>query len=166
MKASHVYISLILLFFLALAAPSSALAADVGDSVPGFVLEKTDGTVLRTDALKGKKPLMLVFWATWCPSCKVEIPRLKEVHAALKPRGLELIAVNVGVNDSLNKTKRFMKKYDITYPVGFDEGSRITTRFKILGTPTVIIVDRSGVVRYRSSGVPVNLEENFNILMN
>ncbi len=163
MKICHLHIPLILL---ALAWPSSVFAVDVGDPAPGFVLERTDGTVLRSDALKGKKPLMLVFWATWCPSCKVEIPRLKEVHTALRPKGLELIAVNVGVNDSPGRTKRFMKKYDISYPVGFDEGSRITRRFGILGTPTVILVDRSGVVRYRSSGVPSNLEQNFNILMN
>ncbi len=154
------------LILLALAWPGAALAVEVGDTIPGFVLERTDGTVLRSDVLKGKKPLMLVFWATWCPSCKEEIPRLKEVHSSPRLKGLELIAVNVGVNDSLGRTKRFMKKYDISYPVGFDEGSRITRRFQILGTPTVILVDRSGVVRYRSSGVPTNLEQNFNILMN
>ncbi len=163
MKIRHLYIPLVLL---ALAWPASVLAVDVGDAAPGFILERTDGTVFRSDALKGKKPLMLVFWATWCPSCKEEIPRLKEVHSEPRLKGLELIAVNVGVNDSLKKTKRFMKKYDISYPVGFDEGSRITRRFGILGTPTVILVDRRGVVRYRSSGVPSNLEQNFNILMN
>ncbi len=163
MKITSLSIPLILL---ALVWPASGFAVDVGDPAPGFVLKRTDGTELRSDAIKGKKPLMMVFWATWCPSCKEEISRLKEVHSALQPKGLELIAVNVGVNDSPGKTKRFMKKYDISYPVGFDEGSRITRRFKIFGTPTIIIVDRKGMVRYRSSGVPTNLEQNFNILMN
>ncbi len=50
--------------------------------------------------------------------------------------------------------------------MSFDEGSAVTRRFKILGAPTVIVIDKSGVVRYRASGVPDNLEQHFEMLMN
>ncbi len=157
---------LMIMIISGLAWPMAGFAAEVGEAAPDFVLKKTDGVEIRSDAIKGENPLMMVFWATWCPNCKEEIPKLKEIYAAFKPRGLDLLAVNVGVNDSLERTNRYMKKYDIAYPVSFDEGSAVTRRFKILGTPTVIIIDKSGVVRYRASRVPDDLEQHFEMRMN
>ncbi len=162
MKIKYLLIPKILTILTVLAAvvwPTSGFAVNMGEAAPEFVLKRMDGTELRHGAIKGKKPMLMVFWATWRPSCKTEIQRLKEVHAALRSKGHELIAVNVGVNDSLEKTRRYMEKYDISYPVGFDAGGRIAKRYKILGTPTIIIVDRRGVVRRRAHGVPDNLEQ-------
>ncbi len=146
---------------LILAWPGSGFAASVGDASPEFAFKGLDGTEYRSDAIIGKKPLMLVFWATWCPNCKKEIPALKKIQADFEPQGLELIAVNVGMNDSAAKAQRYIEKYKITYPVAFDKGSETTKRFKVQGTPTVIILDKSGIVRYRSAVVPEDLEEHY-----
>lgn len=152
---------MVIAVLLILAWPGSGFAASVGDTSPEFVLKSLDGTEYRSDAIIGKKPLMLVFWATWCPNCKEEIPALKKIHADFGKQGLELIAVNVGMNDSAAKMKRYIEKYKITYPVAFDKGSEITKRFKVQGTPTVIILDKSGIVRYRSAAVPDDLEKHY-----
>ncbi len=157
-------ITTIALLVMLLAWPGTGFAASVGDAVPEFVLTGLDGTEYRSDSIIGEKPLMLVFWATWCPNCKKEIPDLKKIHADFKPKGLEFIAVNVGKNDSADKAKRYIKKYEIQYPAAFDNGGKITKRFKVRGIPTIIIVDKSGIVRYRSTGMPDDLEKRFDSL--
>ncbi|MCP4353460.1 MAG: TlpA family protein disulfide reductase [Desulfobacterales bacterium] len=140
-------------------------AANVGEKSPDFVLKTIDGTEFRSEEIKDRKPLFLVFWATWCPVCKKEIPKVKDIHAAFQPKGLDVLAINVGVNDSLAKTKRYANKYKMSYPVSFDEGSKVTKSFKVQGTPTVIIVDRRGIVRYRSAEIPDDLEKHYEDLI-
>jgi len=154
------------MFLFILVSPAAGLAVNVGEKSPGFMLKTIDGKELQSCEIKGKKPLFLVFWATWCPACKKEIPKLKKIYSTFEPKGMDFLAVDVGVNDSLAKVKRYIKKYKISYPVAFDEGSQVTRLFNIQGTPTIIIVDRHGIVRYRSAAVPEDLKKHFEDLMN
>jgi peroxiredoxin len=75
------------------------------------------------------------------------------------------LAINVGINDSEARAKRYAKKYKISYPVAFDEESRVTKLFNVQGTPTIIITDRRGIVRYRSGAYPDDLAEHFESLI-
>lgn len=155
----------VLLVIALLAAPALGRAAAVGQAAPEFTLTTMDGVEFSGGNASGKSPVMMVFWATWCPVCREEIPGVKELYARFAPKGLKLIAVNVGVNDSVKRMEKYVKKYDITYPVAFDTGSKVTRRFGVQGTPTVIIVDAKGIVRYRSAALPDDLGEHFDALM-
>ncbi|MBI5248749.1 MAG: TlpA family protein disulfide reductase [Desulfomonile tiedjei] len=145
--------------------PGIALGAEVGDPVPGFETKSLEGKSISSDSIKGKNSLFLVFWATWCENCKKEIPRLKEIYSTYVPKGMTFLAINTSVNDSLKKAKRYVEKYEIPYPVIFDSGSEITKRFAVRGTPTIIIVDKQGIIRYRSADLPGDLAEHFEALM-
>jgi len=140
-------------------------AAAVEDRAPGFNLETLDGTQVAYDDIRGNKPLFIVFWATWCPVCKEEVPALKSLYDQFKERGLEFLAVNVGINDSAKKAGRYVEKYGITYPVAFDNGSAVTKKYGVMGTPTIVIVDKGGTIRYFSAAVPTDLDDHFDSLM-
>lgn len=138
-----------------------AEAAFVGERAPEFALQTLDQRPIGLQDFRGKQPLLLVFWATWCPACKEEIPKLKEVYAAYGPRGLGFLAVNVGINDSLQKATEYRKRHGLPYPMAFDEGSRVTRAYRVVGTPTILIVDRQGIIRYRGAAVPQDLDRHF-----
>jgi len=157
----------ICLWFMALGLllfPIALQAADVGDKMPSFSITTLDGKLVESSKLIGKKPVFFVFWATWCPNCKAEIPHINEMDKEFTPLGMEFVGVNVGVNDSVKKVQRFAKKYKIHYPLYFDKGSQLTRKFKVSGTPTVIIVDKGGIVRYRGVSPPMDLAQNFDEL--
>ncbi|MCP4404336.1 MAG: TlpA family protein disulfide reductase [bacterium] len=158
-------VTILTIFCVLMLFANTGMAVQVGDNAPQFEALTLTETTFDSAAMIGEKPLLLVFWATWCPVCKEEIPKLKEMYSTFAPQGLEVLAVNVGINDSAAKATRYVEKYDISYPVFFDEGSQITKQFEVQGTPTIIIVDVHGVVRYRSSEVPEDLAENFEMLM-
>jgi peroxiredoxin len=155
----------IMAFFLLMATPTTSLSVEIGDETPSFVLETINNRVFRSEEMKGKNPLFLVFWATWCRNCKEEIPALKAIYSSFELKGMEFLAINVGVNDSLARVKRYAKKYKITYPMVFEGGNRVMKLFGVRGTPTIIIVDRQGVVRYKSASVPDDLDEHFQNLI-
>ncbi len=71
---------------------------------------------------------------------------------------MTFLAINPGVNDSLRKTRLYVEKFQIPYPVMFDEGGAISKSFGINGVPTIIIVDKNNIVRHRD-GIPDNIDE-------
>jgi thiol-disulfide isomerase/thioredoxin len=155
MNRNSVILVVLLLLF-----PCSAVAGyvGVGDKVPAFQATTIDGQKVSLDNPHSEKPLFIVFWATWCPFCEEAIPRLKEIYSAYNPKDLTFLAINPGVNDSLRKTRLYVEKNHIPYPVVYDEGGVISKSFGINGVPTIIIVDKNDIVRHRD-GIPDNIDE-------
>jgi len=160
----------ILLIVLNIVVPASLFAMDnnsgtsVGDVANDFTIKRIDGTEFRLSDYKGKKSVNLVFWATWCSNCKAEIPALKTLT---KSHGddIEMLAINVGVNDSMKRLNRYREKYAIDYPMAFDETSNISRQFGVMGTPTLMIIDINGIIRYRGAEVPDDIADHIDGLM-
>lgn len=146
-------------FFLLMAA--TAGAAGVGDPIPEFELKTLAGNTVNSAEVKDKSPMMLMFWATWCPFCSKEIPGFKKLFSEYGSKGMVFLAVNPGINDSVAKVERFVKDNKIDYPVAMDKGAAVTKKFQVRGAPTIIVVDKRGIVRYRGSTVPNDLGEHF-----
>jgi cytochrome c biogenesis protein CcmG/thiol:disulfide interchange protein DsbE len=89
------------------------------------------------------KPLLLEFWATWCPPCRTSIPHLNEIHAKYKDRGLLV----VGVTDEPNAViKKFQKEVPMDYAVATDTGGRLNEKMGISGIPHAFLVNKSGEI--------------------
>ncbi len=151
--------ALLLLFLL----PTTLLAAPIGrgDRLQPFTARDMDGKTIDLATAIGKKPIMLVFWASWCPNCKSEVPKVNELVKKFQARGMEFVAVNVGYNDSEGKARRFMDKTGMKYPVIFDKKGTIPRQYGVQGVPTVLVADRKGVVVFKNYGVPKITDEIF-----
>jgi thiol-disulfide isomerase/thioredoxin len=157
-------ISALLLLTWLLLLPCSLLAADEGRLIPfnGYDLA---GQPIDLQQSIGHKAVMLIFWASWCPSCKTEVPKINQLAEKFRSRGMEFIAVNVGFNDSVERAQAFVKKTGITYPVFFDARGTVTEQYRLQGVPTIIIADKQGVIRFRNYAVPEITEATFTQLM-
>jgi thiol-disulfide isomerase/thioredoxin len=89
------------------------------------------------------KPLLLEFWATWCPPCRESIPHLNEIHAKFKERGLMV----VGVTDEPSAViRKFQKEVPMDYAVATDTGGRLSEKMGIDGVPHAFLVNKSGEI--------------------
>ncbi len=140
--------------FLTLWATQAYADAKLGEKAPNFSATILDGKQisLHNDYL-GKKPIILKFWATWCITCKQDIPQLKKLYKHFGNR-LPVLAINVGIHDSVDKARAYIKKYEIPYPVIFDQGSVITKAYRVMGTPTQIIIGANGTILYKGIHTP------------
>ena len=129
-----------------------------GQLAEDFTLKSLEGEEFKLSSFRGKNPVYLVFWATWCPYCVKEIPRLKELYAKLAPRGLKILAINIGYNDPLLRVQTFQKKYELPYPILYDNNALVSRQYGVIGVPFSVLIDRSGKVVYRSNGTPESLE--------
>ncbi len=156
-RTHHILLTLALILLL----PISALALNQGDSLFPFTAKDMDGKTIDLAAVIGKKPIMLIFWASWCPNCKTEVPKVNELVKKYRGQGMEFIGINVGHNDSEGKARRFMDKTGMTYPVIFDNKGKITRQYSIQGVPTILVADKKGVIVFKNYGVPEISDDKF-----
>ncbi len=151
-------------FFL-VAFSASLMAGEQGVKLIPFKGYDLNGNAVDVEKSIGNKPVMLIFWASWCPSCRTEAPKLNELVRKYSGRGMDFIGVNVGVNDTYERAKAFAQKTGMTYPNLFDATGTIGQQYALQGVPTVVIADKSGVVRYYGYETPEISEETFQQLM-
>lgn len=147
MKTIHALLALLML------AVAGTLRAQAGDSNVGKPLPELKLTYLKEAPALAGKPLLLEFWATWCPPCRTSIPHLNEIHAKYQPKGLVLVGVT---NEKRDVVDAFLKKLPIHYTVGFDDGALIRG-FGISGIPHALLVSKQGKIVWE--GHPMELKE-------
>jgi len=148
-----------LLLFLFL--PLTVHAIGVGDIIPSFTGTDMDGKPIDLATVIGKEPVMLVFWASWCPNCTQEVPKVNTLYKKYAARNMTFIGVNVGFNDSVARARAFMEKTKMFYPVLFDKKGNVAKQYKVQGVPTVIVADAKGRVVFKNYGVPEITDETF-----
>jgi len=116
---------------------------------PEFNLPGTNGQRYRLADYRGK-PLILNFWATWCPACLAEMPSLQRAHAALARDGIPVIAINVG--EDAETVKELMQKTPLQFPLPLDENSAVAQRYPLKGLPTTFIIDAKGKIIFSALG--------------
>ncbi len=127
-----------------------AAKLNIGDSAPAFQTVRADGTAAQFPAAWAGKPLVIRFWADWCKYCEGEMKDIEAVYQRLKPRGLEVVAINAG--QDRKTVVEFMRKLGVGYPALMDEDSAIARRYGVVGLPTTYFVDATGTVRAKLVG--------------
>ncbi len=123
---------------------------NIGDMAPAFQTLRADGTSAQFPAAWAGKPLVIRFWADWCKYCEGEMKDIEAVYRRLKPRGLEVVAINAG--QDRKTVVEFMQKLGVGYPALMDEDSAIARRYGVVGLPTTYFVDAKGIVRAKLVG--------------
>ncbi len=115
-----------------------------GHPAPEIVLTSTDGQEIRLSDFQGK-PVLLNFWATWCPPCRAETPDLQATHREIGDK-LVIIGVNMTSQDG-GDVEAFLREFGVTYPVVLDPDGTAARAYNILGLPTSVFIDRNGIVQ-------------------
>jgi cytochrome c biogenesis protein CcmG/thiol:disulfide interchange protein DsbE len=110
-----------------------------GSAAPSFELPLLDGSGVLTDEDLRGRPVVINFWASWCIPCREEAPLLEETWRAYRDQGVVFLGVNI--KDAESDARRFVREFDITYPVVRDLDQRLTRDFGVKGLPETFFVD-------------------------
>jgi len=117
-----------------------------------FKLRDINNIEVSLNDYKGKQPVLLFFWTTWCPYCVAELSGLNSKYLELKENGCDLLAINVG--ESADKVSRYVKKYNPFFKVLLDTDKSVSSSFEILGVPTYILLNKKGEIVLQGHGFP------------
>ena len=130
----------------------------VGAKAPTSTLVETlDGKSFDIGQYVGKTPVLIEFWATWCPNCKQLEPAMVE---AAKKYGskMKFIGVAVSVNQSPERVKLYAEKHELPLEVYFDKKGNAADAYDAAATSYVVVMDKTGTVVYTGLGGTQNIE--------
>ena len=119
--------------------PPAKIAVDA--PAPDFQLKDLRGQHVSLGSLRDL-PVLLVFGTTWCPYCREEIPRIKEIYAKGRSKNLEVL--NIYINETEKKVGEFAARYALPYPVLLDRDGKVAESYQVRGVPTLVLLDRQG----------------------
>ncbi|WP_448567147.1 redoxin domain-containing protein [Thalassotalea ganghwensis] len=132
--------TLILLGLSFLMLPATA-ANQTNNTLQNWTLKNTQDEIVALADYQGK-PVILVFWATWCPYCKKLLPGLEQLHQQYADKGLTILALNIKEDW---KPKVYWRNHEYSFPALL-EGDKVAQLYGIMGTPGVVFISPEGKV--------------------
>lgn len=130
-------------------------AAKEGFTAPDFTLDLLDGGTVSLAELRGKV-VLVNFWTSWCPPCRLEMPAIEKTYRNYKDLGLVVIGLNLTAQDSEQAAANFVKEIGVTFPIALDRDNAVGNLYRVTALPTSFFIDRNGVIRFVVVGGPMS----------
>ncbi|HEX5818334.1 MAG TPA: TlpA disulfide reductase family protein [Gemmatimonadales bacterium] len=148
----------VLVVMLAAAVPAAAQEGiKVGSKAPAVVIADLDGTPVDLAQYIGRKAYVLEFWATWCSVCEELLPKVKAARAAHGSK-VEFFGVNVTVNQTKERVRRYLERHDPPFRTLYDEQGVAARAYDVPITSYIVIVDAQGKVAYTGTGADQDID--------
>lgn len=119
--------------------------------MPKFELPDLEGKIHTSAEYKGK-PVLLDFWATWCITCAQTIPQVKDWQSKYSEKGLQILGISIDKRKG-RKMNKFIKKYQMNYPLLWDKENSLATPLNFESIPTMFLFDSEGKLILALRGV-------------
>lgn len=129
---------------------NSQTGLKIGDTAPDFNLQFADGNKARLSDYKGR-PVIINFWATWCPPCREEMRGFVNVYNRYKADNVLVIGVNA--QETAAEAADFARSHQMTFPVVLDARGELMQLYNVRGLPTTVFIDKEGHIAGMWSGL-------------
>lgn len=146
--------------------PFASAQPQIDSKAPGFITSTLDGKRIALKDYweqKGKKVVILSFFATWCQPCIVDLKYLQSIQKRYEEKELQVICILTQDPAKENTVKEFMKKLGVNLPVLLDEYGIIAKRYQVTVLPFNFLIDKEGVLRNTYLGYNNEVKQRFEI---
>lgn len=140
--------------------PESAAAPAAGSGsgeIADFTLPDMAGQPVTLSRLAGTTPVLLVFWATWCPYCNEAVPQINALQSGAAGRDLRILALDY--KESRETVSAFIHAKGVRYPVLLDADGAVAKKYGVVGIPTYVLIGRERKVAYRANILPDDIRK-------
>jgi len=125
------------------------VAPVVGAQAPDFVLWDLKGNEVSLSRLRGH-PVVLNFWASWCPPCREEMPDLAAAYEAYKGQGVMFVGINF--LEDAGRVREYVEWMEVPFPVVLDVTGEVVAAYQVRALPSTFFIDQEGTVVRRYTG--------------
>ncbi len=136
----------------------SSARVEAGTPAPVVSVKDLDGTPVDLGAYIGHRPVLLLFWATWCEQCEALIPTLRDAARVYGER-VDFFGINVTVGETPVGVREYVRERDPPFLVLYDTEGKSQRAFEVLATAFIVIIDAEGTIVYTGYGPAQQLEE-------
>lgn len=129
----------------------------VGTAAPAARVQSLNGKTTNLSSYIGKSPVLIEFWAFWCPNCKALEPMLLNLQKKYSSR-VKFLGVAVSVNETADRVKAYTQKHGYRHETVFDAFGEATEAYDVPATSYVVVLDKAGKVVYTGLGSRQDLE--------
>lgn len=133
------------------------LGIDVGAKAPAVSVQSMDGKDVPLGNYIGKTPVLIEFWATWCPNCRELMPTLLDAEKKFGKQ-VKFMAIAVAINQSPEKVRRWLAAHPLPHDTYYDLDGKAAGAFDAPATSYVVVLDKSGKVVYTGLGGKQDLD--------
>jgi len=157
-KRTGLGLTLLIMLSLTLAAcgdnNNGQLVAEVAPRInylaPDFSLKDYKGDTIKLSDFKGK-PVLINFWATWCPPCRAEMPEIEAAYRKYKEKS-GLIVLGVDAREEAAAVKKYVADGSYSWYMPMDYAGEVITAYGVVAFPTSFFIDRQGYIRSSQTG--------------
>ncbi len=121
----------------------------IGKPAPQFAMQLLGGGEFRLSDHEGR-PLVINFWASWCPPCRQESPAFERQWRRYRDTGIQFVGVDI--QDDVSDAEAYVREFGLTFPNGLDPDGKITIDYGVIGLPVTFFVGSSSIVEGRWVG--------------
>lgn len=137
-------------------------------AAPDFTVKDANGNDVKLSDFKGK-PVVLNFWASWCPPCRGEMPDYNTLFQKYGDKGVVFLMVNMtdGQRETIDIAKKFVKDSNYKFDIYFDVNSDAANNYGISSIPDSLFIDKNGniVNSYEGAIDEATIQRNIDTLL-
>lgn len=141
----------------ALVGQDDVVGIPVGHTPPAVTIEDLKGNPVALSQWIGKKPVVVEFWATWCPICEALLPRMEAAQQKYGDRA-EFVVIAVAVNQTTRSVQRHLDRHPMPFTFLWDATGAAVRAFQAPSTSYVAVLDAKGKVVYTGVGADQDID--------
>lgn len=127
-------------------------------TAPDFSLPTLDARTISLADYKGKKTVVLSYWASWCLPCRAELPDLRDFYKTYHREDSEFEVLAISLDEQRSDAAQYAATEKLPFPVLLDPRGKSAEAYSVEGIPTVFVIDKNGKVTYAHEGLDQTLK--------
>ena len=125
----------------------------ISKSAPQFTLAALDGEKVSLADYRGRKTVVVSYWASWCGPCKVELPELREFYNRYHKADADFEILAISIDEEKADAEKYAAEEKLPFPVLLDPQSKTADAYLVEGIPTMFVIDKDGKIVHTHAGL-------------
>jgi peroxiredoxin len=125
----------------------------ISKSAPEFSLPALSGDTVSLADYRGKKTVVVSYWASWCGPCKVELPELSEFYKRYHKADANFEILAISIDEEKADAEKYAAAEKLPFPVLFDPQSKTADAYSVEGIPTLFVISKDGKIVHAHAGL-------------